>query len=140
MKNIVNIAGIIGIILLSPQQAVAQMYVNTEKTCIQLRIQKDHQKKPELSACGFKFEQQSRIVFYIDPKCDLYGRLRVGDKFLTLNGMDAVWATKHRYNFGNDQTPVDCVFETQYGLVHMTCTRHPISWFSPCWFRADYSY
>ena len=88
----------------------------------------------ELSAIGVKFHRANKAIYYIDSNSDLTGKVELGDRLLTINGVDTNSACDNNINFGNEQSLVDLTVLTHKGQFdHLQCYRHPIAYFSPSW-------
>lgn len=101
-----------------------------EPTKVQLRLPSVQRIK---SALGFCYHLNNGIVYYIDPNCDLNGRIQLGDCFVAMDGLEPNYAMHIHHNIGNVHTPVKCTFFTQFGQQTFICFRHPIASFGPDW-------
>ena len=89
-----------------------------------------------LSAIGVLINSHKDVIFYIDPNSDLAGKVQLGDRMLTINGEEAMRATRERRNLGNEQTLVNVQILHKDGqLEDIQCYRHPVAYFSPQWQR-----
>jgi hypothetical protein len=121
MKNIVNIVGIIGVIVLS-----TPVFADNE-TQIAVRIKQRH----ELSAIGIKFTNSvPHTIYYIDQNCDLVQQLKIGDVLVAENGEDPMRITMKKQNFGSDNTLVNVTIARSGYILNFVCKRKPIRMFA----------
>lgn len=102
-----------------------------ETPITQVRIQNRIQPRSAIGVC----HRSSGVIYYIDPNSDLYGLVQLGDRLLSINGIEPYTAERMRVNFGPAGTVVQCLFSTNEGLKRISCRRHDIRDFGPEWQR-----
>jgi len=84
----------------------------------------------QLSALGLGWTFPSGRVGFVDPACDLSGKLLPGDIILGIDGVPPLEAHAHGSNFGNAGEVVQVTFSHEGAVQTLPCKRQPIVNFS----------
>jgi hypothetical protein len=96
------------------------------------------QAKREIAAIGISWNLFNRVITYVDPGSDLFGKVELGkDRFLGLGQLDAAEVVRTGYNIGDSDTWVDAVIRGHDHTVrHIPVRRRPVSTFAPKFARS----
>jgi hypothetical protein len=91
-----------------------------------------------IAAIGISWNLVTRVIRYVDPGSDLFGKVEIGkDKFLGLGALDAEAVVRSHYNLGEAGTWVDAVIRGSDHVVrHIPARRQPLDNFSPKFARS----
>jgi len=84
----------------------------------------------QLSALGLAWTYPSGRVSFVDPACDLAGKLVPGDVLLGIDGVPPLEAHSRGLNFGNAGEVVQLTFSHDGAVQTLPCKRQPIANFT----------
>jgi hypothetical protein len=84
----------------------------------------------QLSALGICWTYPSNAVRFVDPACDLAGKLVPGDRILAVDGIPPLESHRTGSNFGNAGAVVQLTFSHEGAVQTLPCKRQPIENFS----------
>jgi hypothetical protein len=113
-----------------PSKALQGGVIQTELNEEQNRL--SGQADKEIAAIGISWNLFTRVITYVDPGSDLFGKVEPGkDRFLGLGHLDANEVVRTGYNIGDSGTWVDAVIRAHdHSVRHIPVRRRPVSTFA----------
>jgi hypothetical protein len=84
----------------------------------------------QLSALGICWTYPTNAVRFVDPACDLAGKIVAGDRILAVDGIPPLESHRTGSNFGNAGAVVQVTFSHEGAVQTLSCKRQPIQNFS----------